>query len=297
LTDERVLAHIAGRDAWAAGRIERWHNCPAAWFVDWLLRPDEIEPESMYLVRGGLQHRVLQRVFESLGAPLRATNIDAACALARRALEDEATRARMVVAEQFNAALLRRIEADLVAYLRAAAAAESDAIPTQFELAFGTPDGAPAVEIAPGVRLSGRIDRVDRLAQGAEAIIVDYKGARGGAAQASWLRDGVLQIGLYALALPHLVEGMRVAGALYQPIGSRKDLRPRGAIEQGADAGRKDIVRTDWVEPEAFAELLEGVREAAVTAVAEMREGRVVSRPTTCSTDGCRNRAICRCEP
>ncbi|MSW84640.1 MAG: hypothetical protein F2832_07840 [Actinobacteria bacterium] len=300
LTDEAVLEHIAARDAWGARLIEQWHSCPSEWFVDWLLRPEELEPESMYLVRGGLQHSILQRVFEALDGPLGPANVDAACALARREVAREAPTARLVTLEQYNATLLRRVEADIVRYLRAAAQSETSYRPDLFELSFGTRDGAPAVELAPGVRVTGRIDRIDRSPTDDTVIIVDYKGRTRDPthAQARWVSDGVLQAGIYALAVPQLVEGVRVAGALYQPIGAAKDQRPRGFVEQGADPDRTDIVRNDRVDADGATALLDGVAQLVAAAVGEMRGGQVVSRPATCANGrGCANPAICRCDP
>jgi hypothetical protein len=70
------------------------------------------------------------------------------------------------------------------------------------------------------------------------------------------LEQGKLQIGLYMLALRHVL-GLEPVGGFYQPLGS-DDARPRGAIRAGADPSLR-VVKSDRLAEEELEALL-GVR-------------------------------------
>ena len=298
MTDPDALAEIAARDAWAARTIEQWVACPVRWLVEWLVSPDAIDPDPAPMIRGGIYHRVLQRTFEELRGVLTPAQLDNARSIALGALREECSRRRLSAREHEHAAQVRRLEASVLRYL--AFAAESGTVfrPAHFELSFGTSrDERDPVQLAPGLRLSGRIDRIDVSPAGDDAIVIDYKRTTGGTPQARWDKDGDLQAGLYALALPQLLPGTRVAGALYQPIGAR-DQRPRGYLLDDVDADRGDIVHHDRVDAGEADDLLAEVLRTASKAVDELRAGQVVPKPVECGyRTPCAHPSICRCTP
>ena len=162
-------------------------------------------------------------------------------------------------------------------------------------MTFGGPeDERPAVAVAGGrLELQGRIDRIDVEPGGTRAIVYDYKG-KAAPAQAKWIEDGKLQVGLYMLALHELL-GLEAVGGMYQPLGA-SDPRPRGLLLADEDPGL-DAVSTDRVDPGEFAAVLEAVEEAAARAVAEIRSGALEPRPDSCAwRGGCSYPSICRCE-
>ncbi len=220
------------------------------WLVEWLLSPVAIDPDPAPMIGGGIYHRVLQRTFEELRGVLTPAQLENARSIALGALREECARRRLAPREHEHAAQVRKLETSVLRYL--AFAAESGTVfrPAEFELSFGTRhDDREAVQLAERLRLSGRIDRIDLSPAGDAAIVIDYKGTTGGTAQKRWGQDGDLQAGLYALALPALLPGTRVAGALYQPIGAG-DQRPRGYLLDGEDPDRTDVVRTDRLDAE-----------------------------------------------
>ncbi len=298
LTDPDALAEIATRDAWAARTIEQWVACPVRWLVEWLLDPAAIDPDPPPLIRGGIYHKVLQQTFERLRGRLTPSQLDNARSIALGALREECGTRRLAVRDQEHAALVRRLEVDVLRYLAFAAESGTVFVPAHFELSFGTSrDERDPVQLAPGLRLSGRIDRVDLSPGGDAAIVVDYKGATGGTARKAWKREGDLQVGLYALALDVLLPGVDVVGALYQPVGA-KDQRPRGYLLDDVDPDRIDIVHFDRVDRTEADALLGEVLSTAETAVGELRDGRIQSRPGTCGyRKTCAHPSICRCLP
>ena len=298
LRDARVLRNLNERSTWSASALESYASCPVKWFVERLLRPAALEPDPEPMLRGDLAHRVLEDTLRALsdGGPLTPERLDEARALLRGALDARADDARISPNPERRRSALRRLEADLLRYVEQAARGQSAFAPREFELRFGGPDDAlgPA-ELAGGeLRLQGRIDRIDVSAGGDEAIVYDYKG-KGAPPQARWIDDANLQVGLYLLALPQLLD-LEAVGGLYQPLGRDDDGRPRGLLLDGADPGLTSVSK-DRLAPDEFEALLQEVLDAALQAVRGIRSGALVPDPTSCAyRGGCAHPTICRCE-
>ncbi len=191
----------------------------------------------------------------------------------------------------------RRLAADLERYLEHAAACESPLEPTHLELSFGFPEephGLPALELAAGVRVRGRIDRVDLDPTGGEAVVYDYKGSHAPEA-GRWARERSFQVALYMRAVESL-PGVRAAGGFYQPLAGR-DLRARGALDEEA-AFELDCVRGDTRARAELQALVAEALAAARAAAEQARAGELQARPATCGfgDGGCQYPTICRCE-
>lgn len=302
LRDERVLEELCARSLWSASSIESWASCPVRWFVERLLRGAEIEPRAEPLARGGLAHAALRDTLASLrerrgSARLTPANVGLAKRLLGEALERHETDHPLSVAPERLPGARRRLRADLERYLEHAAEQASPLEPAHLELEFGFDSdglhgGLPALELGEGVRLRGRIDRVD-VGDGGEAVVYDYKSSSA-TPGARWASDGSLQVALYMRAVERLL-GKRAVGGFYQPLGGR-DMRARGVYDDGAQAGL-DSVRTDRRERSELSEILDACEEAALVAVAEARAGALEPRPSTCAYGGgCAYPSICRCE-
>lgn len=300
LRDARVLGMLAEREVWSASSLERWAACPMAWFVERMLSDDALEPDPEPLQRGSLAHAVLDDVYARLRegpgssrlTPARLPLALRACAEALAARIDEFPLAGSV---ERHAAARRRLEADLERFLRAAAERESSFEPTSLELpfGFGQEEGSlPALELGGGLRLRGRIDRIDT--RGGEAIVYDYKSGRVEADRGGtkWLQRRRFQMALYMRAVAELTD-LDPVGGLYEPLTG--ELRPRGALR--ADVARElGCVRTDAFERDELDELLREVWEAAAVAAAQARAGALEARPQTCAyRGGCMYPSICRC--
>ncbi|HWX51706.1 MAG TPA: PD-(D/E)XK nuclease family protein, partial [Solirubrobacteraceae bacterium] len=197
-------------------------------------------------------------------------------------------------------AVRRSLHTDLERYLRYAADVNSLLEPRELELGFGFEEGdergepstLPAFDLAAGVRLRGRIDRVDVSERG-DAVVYDYKSSRAPAA-ARWIRDGDLQVALYMRAVEGLL-GLRVVGGFYQPL-SGEDPRARGVLEDDPALGL-ECMTNDVREGAEVRELLAEATAAAVEAAAQAGRGELRARPETCAfRGGCMYPTICRCE-
>jgi RecB family exonuclease len=311
LTDERILSRLRER-VWSGTAIEKWVGCPVAWFVERLLAPERFEPEPEPLLRGGLSHEILAGTLESLrretgSARITPATVGRAQELMHAAL-DEAERdpeRRVSGSAERSAALMRSLRADLDRYLEHASELEGSLAPRELELGFGFDDPAaddhgepselPAFDLGGGVRLRGRIDRID-VDAGGEAVVVDYKAktppSRAGE---KWVAERHLQVALYMQAAEQLL-GLRVVGGLYQPLAG-KDLRARGVLLEDHDAAG-NCVRTDRVDADTLDELLAEVLDLARAAAGEAGRGALEPRPESCGYGGrgCMHPTICRCE-
>ncbi len=296
-----VLAALEAREAWSATELEVYARCPMRWFVERLLRPGTIEPDGEPLSRGRAGHAALERTLRELaenGERLEQRTLEHAMERLRHHLREEEAVSPISSDPRRRLAELGRLEADLVRYLEHQVAVGSSFAPSSFEVEFGVAGAdLPAVDLGE-LTVRGRIDRVDRSADGGQAIIVDYKGRATQKPATKWLDEGLLQAGLYARAVERLEQGSgtEVVGALYQPIGAERHLmRGRGFVVEGADAGADHADRITAQERDA---LLDAILVEAGRLTREIRSGHLSARPERCSWNdtGCAHPSICRCE-
>jgi ATP-dependent helicase/DNAse subunit B len=311
LRDERLLEQLR-EHVWSPSSLERWIACPMSWFVERMLRPDRFDPDPEPLARGALAHAALKDTLEGLRertGSARLTPASLACAreLLERALVDNEADHPLSTTPERGTAVRRRLQADLARYLEHAAAADSPLEPLALELGFGFAEGErhagadehgegrelPALDLGGGVRLRGRIDRVDAGGSGGEAVVYDYKGGRAPAG-ARWIRDGSVQVALYMRAVESLLR-LSVVGGFYQPL-TGEDLRARGVLD--GDAGIElESVRSDVLEHDEARELVAQAVALALTAAGEAGRGELQARPPTCAfRGGCMFPSICRSE-
>ena len=301
LRDGQLLDELRARP-WSASAIERFIACPVSWFVQRVLRPGELDPDPEPLTRGALAHVALKDVFEGLRRETGSARLTPArLGLARELLAsalDENERARpLSVAPERRGAARRRLDADLDRFLQRASETDSELEPVELELGFGFGEDddrgeaseLAAFELGEGVRMRGRIDRIDAGPDG-DAIVYDYKG-RDPPAAARWIPDGKLQVALYMLAVEQLLS-LRAVGGFYQPL-TGGELRPRGVLD-GDSGVELDCVTTDVRD---HGELLAQARASALEATARAGSGRLRAQPQTCAfRGGCMYPTICRCE-
>jgi ATP-dependent helicase/DNAse subunit B len=288
LSHPEVLADLRARRAWAASTLETFASCPVKWFVERLLDPQPLDPDPEPRVRGTLAHQVLETALRRLadGGGLTPARLPEARAAVRSALEEHADELRLSPDPARRRAIRRRLEADLLRYVEAAALSGSRFVPRHLEERV-------ELDAGDGIVLRGQVDRIDVRPGTDEAILYDYKG-KTAYPGARWLDEGRFQLAVYALAARRRL-GLDPVGALYQPLGAA-DLRPRGALREDADPDLAAF-RSDRLPPEAFDALLEDAVRAAVEAARAARDGALEPRPDTCAWGGgCAYPTICRCE-
>ena len=301
LRDERVLSELRERRLWSASSLELWAACPVKWFVERLLRGEELGPDAEPLARGSLAHAALKLTFERLrertgSARITPASVISAKELLRTALDELGHEYPLSVAPERLPGARRRLRADLERYLDSAAERCSPLEPTHLELEFGfdehDPSGPPPLDLGDDVFVRGRIDRVD-LGDEGEAVVYDYKG-RAAPPAARWLQDSTWQVALY-MRVARQALGKQAVGGFYQPLAG-KELAARGAFDR--DAGVElDVVRTDSLDHDEFERLIEDCATAARSAAVQARSGELGPRPDSCVYNGgCSYPTICRCE-
>jgi RecB family exonuclease len=289
-----ALAHARHREIVSAGALEKYADCPVKWLVESELQPRPLHPDPDPLVRGAVIHDLLEELLGRLGRPLSAESLPAANQILDELLSRPAPAIARGRPESVRRAALRSIEADLRRYLAHEAASGGEWRTEALELLFGFGEGEaslPALELD-GVRVRGRIDRVDVDGEG-HAIVRDYKtgSVRQEWPAARWSEDRQLQVALYMLAVRDLLGLDSIAG-LYQPLGG-DDLRPRGVFVAGTGVSAP-VLANDARSPEELEGVLEDARQRAIAIAGSLRSGELEPCPETCSRDGCKYPGICR---
>jgi hypothetical protein len=275
LRHPRALALVGGSETFRVTDLERMAGCSSAWFVERYLRPGQIDQMIDARMRGSIAHVALQRFYTRLPSAVpgaervTAENVEEAVALMHECVESALESGlRIDVADVARSELGRGLRRDLERLVRDDAEASSTFVPRRLEASFS------AYELAPGVAVSGKIDRVDADPMSARGIVVDYKS--GAAPSAAQIRDEVrLQIPLYLLVLRDQV-GLEPMGGVYMPLGGGR--RPRGML-RGGDEAVPGFAAADYLEPEAFDEEMAHAQGTAVTLVERIRLGDVRHDP------------------
>ncbi|HEX4110583.1 MAG TPA: PD-(D/E)XK nuclease family protein [Solirubrobacteraceae bacterium] len=290
-----VLEGLRARPAWSASALEQYAGCPMRWLVERQLRAGDLDPDPEPLARGGLAHAVLEATLRRLGTGLQDANLSAALALMREELAARAAERPVSPRPERAAAATRRLQSDLERLLTRAAATTSRFSPAHLELGFGfedEPDPTPALDLGEGLRIRGRVDRIDVDPRRGEAIVIDYKATKapdGG----KWLSERSYQLAVYMRVASDLL-GLRTVAGLYQPVSVR-DQRPRGAAL--ADVVDGLLPGDEREDRAALDALVEETIDALRAAWREASAGWIEARPDTCLPAGrCALPAICRSE-
>jgi ATP-dependent helicase/DNAse subunit B len=300
LSAEPLLERLAAREAVSAGALERFADCPVKWLVEDLLRPEQLAPDPEAMVRGDYAHSVLEHTYRRLREQTGDRRVTPAnLAQAERILLEELSERRSLFPISPNQtrvrAATRRLEFDLLRWLRREADADGDFEPEHLELRFGYGEGREPVEISEGLRVRGRIDRVD--VNDGMALVLDYKtGKRVDRYKvASWEPENRFQAALYMLVVERLL-GLRAAGGVYVALGERSP-RPRGMLAADVDELGSGFVKNDRLGPDEFREKLDWALGRIRETDAAMRRGELHCNPDSCAWNGgCMYPAICRSE-
>lgn len=271
----RALALLRSRDTFRVTDLERMAGCSSAWFVERYLRPGDIDQEIDARMRGSIAHVALQRFYTQLPSALpgaeRVTpgNVEEAVALMRSCVESAIDSGlRIDVGDLQRRELTQSLHRDLEQLVRDEATAQSSFVPRRLEVSF------QGYELAPGVAVSGKIDRVDVDPLSARGIVVDYKS--GAAPTASQIHDEArLQIPLYMLVLRDQL-GLEPMGGVYMPVGGGR--RPRGMLRAASDQV-PGFAAGDYLDPDAFDAEVEHARATAVALAERIRAGDVRHDP------------------
>jgi len=284
VTGEAARA-LSQREVFSVSELEAYLRCPYLWFYERRLGGHTLDREIDAMERGKLAHEVMRRFYEawSVAGHERVTPetlppaLELAHGISAEVLSEAMPPTSLAEEEMHHrarAGVRRILERDAVSFPGFA--------PRHHEWSFG--DDA-AVELGT-FRLRGRIDRIDVGEAG--LIVSDYKGSAV-TARASFAKEGVVQVPLYALIASRAL-GLPIAGGLYRSMGGAKD---RGFYVKGAVSG-PGLVSTDACEEAEITELIADAQARAEAAVAGIREGRIPATPSkTEACERCSARGVC----
>ena len=293
LTHPLVLEELRRRATYSVTELERFADCSSMWFVERMLDPRAIDAQVDPRLRGGVAHQTLFRFYSGLPKELGAERVDPdrmddALAYLRRCLDDAVGGVRMELTPLQRRELDQGLWRDLEAFVREDAEAESPLVPRRFEVSFGSERSAPelqrGLELAPGVALAGKIDRIDVDPFSARGIVQDYKSGKTGHSAAQIESELRLQVPLYMLVLRDLV-GIEPLGGVYRPLSGER--KARGLLrEEARDDGVPGYAKNDYLDEDAFWGQVERSRELAVGLAERIRDGDVRHDPRsgTCPT-------------
>ena len=152
------------------------------------------------------------------------------------------------------------------------------------------------VELEGGLRVRGRIDRVDEC--DGMALVIDYKSGKrvDRYKVASWEPENRFQAALYMLVVEKLL-GLRAAGGVYVALGS-EDPRPRGMVAERRGRARRRAGSTPTAcRRTSSRRSSTGRSGGSARPTPQMRAGELRRCPDRCDWNGgCKYPSICRSE-
>jgi ATP-dependent helicase/DNAse subunit B len=286
LTHPQVLAELRARGTFGVTELERFADCSSIWFLERLIDPKRIDPEVDARLRGSIAHQVLFRFYSGLPKELgverlEPDRIEDAVAFLRRCLDTAIEGVRMELTQLQQRELKHGLWRNLEAFVREDAASEAPLVPRRFEVLFGSERASAelqrGLELAEGLTLSGKIDRIDIDPYSARGIVQDYKAGRHAHSAAQIESEKRLQIPLYMLVLRDLV-GIEPLGGLYRPLSGER--KARGLLRSEArEDGVPGFAKNDYLDEEEFWSQVERARGLAVGIVDRIRAGDVRHDP------------------
>jgi len=290
LVDPEALTRALDDHEYSASEIESYLACPYRWFVQRALRPRAIDTVFDARERGTHAHGLLSAFYktwaEKGNGRIEPESVDEALAVlsaVERAFESTASTKALGTAEEVAVAKAAR-------WARAVVVDDATFLPSfepaGHELPFGTAHGA-AFEFG-GVRLAGRIDRVD--VGDAGVIAIDYKSASAVKGVGSFASHGLIQPTVYAVAAARLL-GVPAIGGVYR---SMRSLSARGFWREGiVDLGGRGKP-ADGLDADAFDAEVGRAAQAVASAVEGIRAGHIAAEPARKSAcEHCLVRGVC----
>jgi ATP-dependent helicase/DNAse subunit B len=285
ITSPLILEQLGSRGTFGITELERFADCSSAWFVERFLAPKTIDAEPDAMQRGSVAHTALHRFFARIPAELgveklQPEHVDGAKRLMRTCLDEAVGGVRMDMTEMQLRELDQSLWRDLEALVEDECQSALALVPRRFEVGFGNDRAAPelqrGLELAPGLTLSGKIDRIDVDPFGARGIVQDYKSGKHAHSAREIERELRLQVPLYMLVLRDLV-GLEPLGGVYRPLAGTR--RARGLVRASEEETLPGYVKNDYLEEDDFWGVIESARTTAATLAGRIREGDVRHDP------------------
>ena len=273
--------------------IEEYVNCPYRWYTARRLRPEA--PDELFgpLEQGVFVHAVWESFYRCLEQEItskRVTlgNLEQAQLCLGRVFDAELARQAQVEGVRYlplsstECAQANRLKQTLIDNLNVQARMLPRFTPQRFELSI---EPGQAVDYA-GVRLMGRVDRIDIDAEHGHYVVIDYKGGIAGHdagfdpdEQEGFRIPSKIQTLIYAQALRRVVESARPVGALYLSYRANE---PARSIAGSFDSSMLDVTgfaRSASAVNMNFESYLDMVELEVGKRIADFLEGNIAPNP------------------
>ena len=272
--------------------IEQYLHCPYRWFVQSCIRPEA--PDERFGPRelGNFAHEAFARFYDRLAEEgvrrVDAENIEAMVPRFE-ALVDELVReqperrggSRLAATTREERQRVAQLKRQLVHSLRLQAQ-----MPPGYEVVFCEHpiEVADGVDFA-GVRLRGRVDRVDADAERGRFVVIDYKGSSKD--YASGLKEGDepsvphhVQGLIYAQALLRTDLGLACAGALYLGYRAQSPKELLAGAYDGAAFDPAGLSSRSSAVAMNFSAYLDAIEALVADRLAALSEGAIPVSPS-----------------
>jgi ATP-dependent helicase/DNAse subunit B len=286
LRNPAVLAWLGSRAVFGATELERFADCSSAWLFERVVDPKTIDAEADAMLRGQIAHQTLYKFYSGLPKELGVERVvpdlvEQAVTFLRRCLDDALRGGvRLELTELEAAELEESLWRDLEQFVREEAESQLPLVPRRFEVGFGSERSAPelqrGLELAEGIRLSGKIDRIDVDPFSARGIVQDYKSGKSVHSARQIDAELRLQIPLYMLVLRDLV-GIEPLGGLYRALAGARSAR--GMLRAEAQEDVPGFKPKDYLSEGEFWAQVETARDRAAGYAARIRTGDVRHDP------------------
>ncbi len=238
LHDAAVLAELAAMDCFSPSALESYLTCPFAWFLQRVVGVEDLTEELDGRVMGTLLHTALSRVYRELpvqtGLSLR-EDLSRANEIGSAAVDESVSGAACPGTAAERRIVAWRVKRLMRTALTMEAAWGSRLVAAGTEVPVG---GAGGVDIG-GLRIRGRVDRIDADPAGGGLFVVDYKSGKVPSPRQIGSEKS-LQLPLYLLALG--AEAAEQSGA--EQSGAE---RPPGSL--GAERAWQPIIGGVYLSP------------------------------------------------
>jgi len=305
ITDSRLQAILKDQEEFAVTELQKYLKCPFRYFVETLLAPAGMEPAAHGMRRGQVVHKILCHFGEMLRR-LQLSLPDAS----EEQLKELRRQMQALLEEEFAEAgsdletviLKTELAEHLDRFIEREKNSQRHFLVYDVEVSFGSDrqrrcggkESTGQMLNFGGVRLSGRIDRIDWAGDRNLAMIVDYKASRTVTSQRDFEKEKEIQIPLYMEALENIFGLKAIAGEYYAIQADRRaglylqDHRE----ELGSASGQ--IKAKDFVDADDFAARLHSAQEMALTAVKGIQAAQFPLEPTGRQCDWCGLGDVCR---
>ena len=282
-----VLAELEAVESFSPSSLEAYLGCPFVWFVARVIGIDDVDFELDGRLVGQLLHSALSATYRELAAaralPLRPESVPEGERLAFAIIDGlvggddcpgTAAERRLV------AWRLKRLTRNL---FDMETSAGGSLVLSETEVSVGGPRG---VDVG-GLRIRGRIDRLEAAPGKRELFVLDYKTGAIPAASAIGTKHG-----LHLMALSAERPGVEVVGGAYISLSDKKRVGVVAAGSEGLLGSGVDGCRV--LNDAGMEELFRTTRGAALGAAAGMRAGIIGPRADRQCPSWCRLGPACR---